>query len=266
MLHLHLVFANHADGQGFALEAIAGHGRQGGIVDHDALGGWPFVVAIGKVVLRCGAGQVFQKLHRIALVFGVFGHGATGDVDVCAPAGLVGKHHADFAGDGLVGRVFGAQDTRHVIGVGYRDGTFARSHAFDLVGVAAFGVAREVVHHAFEPVLRLGIAQVFGHRAKQAQVVGVRARTDAQAAFVDRVCQLFVAVNIGFFDLQFVIHDDAGAGRQAKPRCAAIRSRCGTQNNRNGVFQHFGFDRLKQAFDLALVKPGCVDQQDHVGR
>jgi len=54
--------------------------------------------------------------------------------------------------------------------------------------------------------------QVLGHGAKQAQVVRVRARADAQTALELGIGQLFVAVQVGFFVLDLVVHHHARSG------------------------------------------------------
>src|SRR5512133_2497008 len=61
LLNLDLVHPHHTDGDGFALEASAAHGLQGWVVELDTFGHRPFVVAIGELVLRRGAGQILQK-------------------------------------------------------------------------------------------------------------------------------------------------------------------------------------------------------------
>ena len=48
LLHLDLVHAYHADGNGFALEAADGHGLQGGVVGFYPFGHRPFVIAEAK--------------------------------------------------------------------------------------------------------------------------------------------------------------------------------------------------------------------------
>ena len=92
---------------------------------------------------------------------------------MCAPALLVGKHHAHALHDCDVGGVGGAHQARQVIGVGYGNTALAAGHGFNLVGVTALGRAGHVIDHAFEPSLSFFSAEVFGHRAKQAQVIGV---------------------------------------------------------------------------------------------
>ncbi|MNR19743.1 hypothetical protein D3C85_1365520 [compost metagenome] len=107
---------------------------------------------------------------------------------------------------------------------------------------------------------------MLGDRAKQAQIVGVRARADAQLALELGVGQRFVGRHILRLDLDLVVDNDACARRQAKPRNAAVGRGCAAQIRRNHVFQHFGADRQEQAVDFAAVQARGVDQQDHVGR
>src|SRR5450830_780569 len=94
LLHLGLVLARCAHGDDFALEAAATrHRLEGGVVELHALGHRPFVVAVGKVLLRFGAGQVLEEFDGVGLILRVAGDGTTGHIDVRAPAGLVGEHH-----------------------------------------------------------------------------------------------------------------------------------------------------------------------------
>src|SRR5450830_1958341 len=102
LLNLDLVHPHHTDGDGFTLEAATGHGLQGWVVDLDAFGHRPFVIAVGKLVLRWGAGQTLQKFDSVGLVLGMFGHRATRDVDVGAPRRLVREHNTDPLNDGFV--------------------------------------------------------------------------------------------------------------------------------------------------------------------
>ena len=65
LLNLDLIHAHHTDGNGFALEAAAGHGLQGRIVRLYTFGDRPFVIAIGKMILCQCAGQIFQKFDGV---------------------------------------------------------------------------------------------------------------------------------------------------------------------------------------------------------
>ena len=193
------------------------------------------------------------------------GHRTTGDVHVRAPARLVREDHPHLFSDGAFFRVGRTHHAGQVVGVGHGDAALARGHAFDLVGVAAFGRARHVGHQSFEPVLGFGGAQMFDHRAEQAQVVGVRARTDAQTALVDRIGQFFVGVHVLALDFELVVDDHAGAGRKAEPVVATVVGGLGAQLGRNGRIEHLGLDGLEQAVDFALPQACGIHQQDHVG-
>ena len=107
---------------------------------------------------------------------------------------------------------------------------------------------------------------MLGHCAKQAQVVGVRTRANAELALVLGVSQLLIRVHVGFLDLDLVVNDDAGAGGQAKPRNAAIGCGGAAQVGGNGVVQHLGLDGLEQTVHFTLVEPGRIHQQDDVCR
>ena len=202
LLHLNLIGANLAQGDGRALEIAPTHLLPYRLTHLHSDDGRSLIVAIRKILLRGQAGLVFEKLDCVARVLGMAGHAATGNVGVCAPGLLVGKHHAHFLGDGHVLGVGRAQDSGHVTGVGNGDAVFIRGHALDLVGVAALGRAGHVRHHALKPYGGSSCAQMLMlcHGAEQAQVVGVRTGTNTQLALVLGVGQILVAVHVAALD------------------------------------------------------------------
>src|SRR6476660_3190033 len=55
LLHLRRICADSADRDGLALEGLAAsHGLERRVVERHALGSGPFVIAVGKIVLRLG--------------------------------------------------------------------------------------------------------------------------------------------------------------------------------------------------------------------
>ena len=118
------------------------------------------------------------------------------------PGLLVRTLYAHAFGNRFIFRRVGAHDTGQVVSVGDGNAALTRGHALDLITVAAFGVAGHTGDHAFEPFLCFGFVQVFGHRAKQAEVVGVRVQTNAKPTLVPGVTEFFVGVNSRFADLQ----------------------------------------------------------------
>ena len=236
-----------------------------GLCDLQPLDGREFVVAVGEVVLGEGAGQVFHENDGVVAVLGVFGHGRPGDVDVRAAGALVGEHHAHLLHGRALVRFVRLDQARHVVGVGQRHAAFARGHGLDLVGVAALGRARHVVHHALEPGLALGVAQALDHGGEQRQVVGVRARAGADQALELGVGQLLVGGHVGGLHAQRVVHDHAGAGRETGPG-HAVGCGGGAQVGGNGRVQLGGLDRLEQPLAVGRGHARGVDQHDHVGR
>ena len=107
---------------------------------------------------------------------------------MCAPALLVGENHAHAFHNCFVGGAGGAHQARQVVGVGHSNATLAAGHSLYLVGITSLGCACHVVDQAFEPCLGFFSAKVFGHCAKQAQVIGVRAGADAKLSFVFGIC------------------------------------------------------------------------------
>ena len=182
-----------------------------------------------------------------------------------APAGLVREHDANAFGDQLVFRRGRAQDAGDVVRVGQCHTALAAGHCLDLVGVAAFGRARHVGHHAFEESLGLGFPQVLGQCAKQRQVVRVCAGTGTHQPLVFGVGQRLVGADVRTLDLQFVKHNDPGAGGKAEPGGAVGRG-CRAQFGRNGSFQRWRLDRHEQAVVVAFPQSGGIHQQNHIGR
>src|SRR5690606_29310599 len=109
----------------------------------------------------------------------------------------------------------------HLVGVGEGHAAFARRDALDLVGVAALGCARHVVHHALEPSFAFLITQALYHGGEQGEVVGVRARACAHHALELGVGELLVGGHVFGLHASRVVHDHAGAGGKAGPGHAA---------------------------------------------
>ena len=216
-----MVHANHAGCNRLGFEALAAvahqHGLEGRVVNLHALGRGPFVVAICKIFLCGWAGQVFEEFHSRFAVFGVFRHGTASNVQMRAPACLVGKHDAHLVHHGFVFWVGGSHEAGKVVGVGQPNAAFAAGNSFDLIGVAALGRASHIVCHAFEPSLGSGRADMLADGAKQAQVVGMRAAAGAQLAFVFGLAQFFIGVHIVALDTGFVVNHHARTGGKAKP-------------------------------------------------
>ena len=142
----------------------------------------------------------------------MFGDRTAGDIEVCAPTGLVGKHHTQAGHDGLILRLVRPHDAGQIVAVGYRYGAFARRHRPDLVGVAALGRTGHVIDQTFEPKLGFSFAKMFQHGAKQRQVVGVGSRPDAQSALVFWICQRLIGVKLSSLNGGFVVHHNTGSG------------------------------------------------------
>ena len=69
LLNLNLVHPHSADGQHFVFKTSTRHGFESRVVKRHAFGHWPFIVAIGKMILRRSTGQVLQKLDGVFSVF-----------------------------------------------------------------------------------------------------------------------------------------------------------------------------------------------------
>ena len=91
LLDLDLVHADLADRRVVTFECATGHRLEGRVVDRNALGCRPLIVAIGKVILGRGAGKVFQELDGIGRVLGIACNRSTGDVDVGAQLDWLGN-------------------------------------------------------------------------------------------------------------------------------------------------------------------------------
>ena len=102
--------------------------------------------------------------------------------------------------------------------------------------------------------------------AKQTQVVGVRARADAQHAFEFGVSQFFIAVHGLALDFAFVVNHHAGAGGHAKPCDAAFGVGLCAQMSGNDRLQRRRMNGQKQTIGFGPPKPGGIHQQNDIGR
>ncbi len=99
------------------------------------------------------------------------------------------------------------------------------------------------------------------HHRHQALVVDLLRGAQAQAAFPFGAGQVFVGRQLGRFHLAGVVHQGAGAHRQAEPLVVGV-----AQVGRHVGLQGFRLDRAQQAFFRRLPQVAGVDRQQHVGR
>ena len=198
-------------------------------------------------------------------MLGALGHGGAADVDVGAPANLIGavligKDDAHRGGPFLLlGLLLVGRHLAHVIGVAQGDVAFAFLDRLDLAPVIALGPARQIGLHAAGPGFGRRLALGRHDRGEQRDVVGVLAGTAAHPPLHLRIGQVLVRGDLARPDPVLVRENHPRPHGQAEPqpvRMAVLR--------RDVRLQDARFDRLQEAGLGVVVQVADVRGQDRV--
>ena len=215
------------------------------------------MVCRGVATLGLIRAQKFQQTLRCLGVAAGTGDTTASDVHVHG----VGPAHGHLARQGLVGFPFVAGlHSAQVVAVGQGDTALPLGDSSDHRRVAAEDRFRQVVHHAFDPVLSSGRPLFIQHEGHQGLVVDTAAVAQAELAFEAGVGQRPIAAHLLCVDAVSVEHRGPQATGQAEPASLAV-----TQIAGHRLVEGIRVDRLEQIHAGGPVEPGHIRQDQHIG-